>query len=88
MSVTTKLDTLDFIINILLEHEKKLDLLIDRLEKNTDLIADIIKKEKLIEVMWYIWSPKRYLTCLRARVYWGVTDGVSFTLFKAVLKYL
>jgi len=48
MSVKTKLDTLDFIINILLEHEKKLDLLIDRLENNTDLIEDIIKKEKFI----------------------------------------
>jgi len=51
MSANTKLDTLDFIINILIEHEKKLDLLIDRLEKNTDLIEDIIKKEKLIEMM-------------------------------------
>jgi hypothetical protein len=51
MSVNTKLDTLDFIINILLEHEKKLDLLIDRLEKNTDLIEDIIKKEKLIKMV-------------------------------------
>lgn len=51
MSVKSKLDTLDFIINILIEHEKKLDLLIDRLEKNTNLIEDIIKKEKLIEMM-------------------------------------
>jgi len=51
MSVKNKLDTLDFIINILLEHEKKLDLLIDRLEKNTDMIENIIKKEKLLEVM-------------------------------------
>jgi hypothetical protein len=51
MSANTKLDTLDFIINILIEHEKKLDLLIDRLEKNTDMIEDIIKKKKLIEMM-------------------------------------
>jgi hypothetical protein len=51
MSANTKLDTLDFIINILIEHEKILDLLIHRLEKNTDLIEDIIKKEKLIEMM-------------------------------------
>ena len=51
MSVKSKLDTLDFIINILIEHEKKLDLLIDRLEKNTNMIEDIIKKEKLIEMM-------------------------------------
>ena len=51
MSVSSKLDTLDFIINTLIEHEKKLDLLICRLEKNTDLIEKIIKKEKLIEAM-------------------------------------
>jgi hypothetical protein len=51
MSANTKLDTLDFVINILIEHEKKLDLLIERLEKNTDLIRDIIKKEKFIEMM-------------------------------------
>jgi len=51
MSVKSKLDTLDFIINILIEHEKKLDLLIDRLEKNTNMIEDIIKEEKLIEMM-------------------------------------
>ena len=51
MSVSKKLDALDFIINTLIEHEKKLDLLIDRLEKNTDLIENIIKKEKLIKAM-------------------------------------
>jgi len=51
MSVSKKLDVLDFIINTLIEHEKKLDLLIDRLEKNTDLIENIIKKEKLIKAM-------------------------------------
>ncbi len=51
MSVSNKLDTLDFIINILIEHEKKLDLLIDRLEKNTNLLDNIIKKEKVIKVM-------------------------------------
>ena len=51
MSVQTKLDTLDFIINMLLKHEKQLDLLIDRLEKHTDMIEDIIKKEKLINIM-------------------------------------
>ena len=51
MSANTKLDTLDFVINILIEHEKKLDLLIVRLEKNTNLIEDIIKRKKLIEIM-------------------------------------
>lgn len=47
MSSKSKMDTLDFIINVLIEHEKKLDLLIQRLERNTDLIQDMIKKEKL-----------------------------------------
>ena len=65
MSVKTKLDTLDFIISILIEHEKKLDLLIDRLENNADLIENIIKKEKLVEATWYVRSTKRYLICLR-----------------------
>jgi len=49
MSAKSKIDTLDFIINVLIEHEKKLDLLIQRLERNTDLIQDMIKKEKLIQ---------------------------------------
>ena len=51
MNISNKLDTLDFIINILIEHEKKLDLLIDRLEKNANLLDNIIKKEKVIKVM-------------------------------------
>ena len=51
MSVQTKLDTLDFIINMLLKHERQLDLLIDRLEKHIDMIDNIIKKEKLINIM-------------------------------------
>jgi len=49
MSAKSKIDTLDFIINVLVEHEKKLDLLIQRLERNTDLIQDMIKKKKLIQ---------------------------------------
>jgi len=51
MSSKSKIDTLDFIINVLIEHEKKLDLLIQRLERNTDLIQDMIKKETLIQEM-------------------------------------
>ena len=51
MSVQTKLDNLDFIINMLLKHERQLDLLIDRLEKHIDMIDNIIKKEKLINIM-------------------------------------
>lgn len=46
-SVTNKLDALDFIINMLIDHEKRLDVLIERLEKNTDLIQQMIKTEKL-----------------------------------------
>ena len=49
MNSKSKIDTLDFIINILVEHEKKLDLLIERLERNTDLIQDIIKKATLVQ---------------------------------------
>jgi hypothetical protein len=32
MSAKSKMDTLDFIINVLIEHEKKLDIIIERLE--------------------------------------------------------
>jgi hypothetical protein len=49
MSANSIMDTLDFIINVLIEHEKKLDLLIQRLERNTDLIQDMIKKEKILQ---------------------------------------
>ncbi len=42
-----KMNTLDFIINVLIEHEKKLDNIIERLERNAEMIEDIIKKEKL-----------------------------------------
>ena len=41
-----KMNTLDFIINVLIEHEKKLDNIIERLERNAEMIEDIIKKEK------------------------------------------
>jgi hypothetical protein len=47
MSVKTKMDTLDFVIKILIEHEKKLDILIERLENNTQYIENIIKKIEL-----------------------------------------
>ena len=32
-NLNRKMDTLDFIINILIEHEKRLDNIIDRIEK-------------------------------------------------------
>ena len=46
-NLSRKMDTLDFIINILIEHEKRLDNIIERLEKNAEAIEDIIKREKL-----------------------------------------
>jgi hypothetical protein len=48
--ITNKLDALDFVINMLIEHEKRLDILIERLEKNTDLIQEMIKTEKLSQL--------------------------------------
>jgi len=53
MSVKNKLDVLDFIINILMEHEKRLEYLIEKLEKNTELIQNMIKTEKLSQVAKY-----------------------------------
>lgn len=41
------MDTIDFIISVLMEHEKKLDNMIERMEENTDMMENIIKKEKL-----------------------------------------
>ena len=46
MKTQNKLDAIDFIIGILLEHEKKLDVLVDRLEKNTELLENIIENKK------------------------------------------
>lgn len=50
MSVKNKLDVLDFIINVLMEHEKRLEYLIEKLEKNTELIQNMIKTEKLSQI--------------------------------------
>ena len=51
MSVKEKIDTIDFIISVLMEHEKKLDNLIDRMERNTDMMESIIKKEKFSKLI-------------------------------------
>ena len=51
MSVKEKIDTIDFIISVLMEHEKKLDNLIERMERNTEMMESIIKKEKLSNVV-------------------------------------
>lgn len=47
MEIENKLDAIDLIINILIEHEKKLDNIVDRLESYTKSIEYLIKKEKL-----------------------------------------
>ena len=51
MGVKSKLDALDLIINVLIEHEKRLDDIIERLEKNTEAIEDIIKREKISQII-------------------------------------
>ena len=51
MSAKEKLDVIDFIISILMEHEKKLDKLLDRMETNTEMMESILKKEKLSKLM-------------------------------------
>lgn len=47
MEIENKLDAIDLIINILIEHEKRLDNIVDRLESYTKSIEYLIKKEKL-----------------------------------------
>jgi hypothetical protein len=47
MSLKSKIDTLDFIINVLIDHEKRLDIMIERLERHTEMIEKIIKREML-----------------------------------------
>ena len=47
MSVKSKMDTLDFIINMIIEHEKKLNMIIDRLENYAQDIDNLIKRERL-----------------------------------------
>jgi len=51
MGVKSKLDALDLIINVLIEHEKRLDDIIGRLEKNTEVIEEIIKREKISRII-------------------------------------
>jgi hypothetical protein len=47
MSLENKIDTLDFIINVLIDHENKLDVMIERLERHAEMIEKIIKREIL-----------------------------------------
>jgi hypothetical protein len=50
MGVENKLDAIDLVINILIEHEKKLDSIVERLEAYTQSIEHIIKKETLYNI--------------------------------------
>jgi len=50
MGVENKLDAIDLVINILIEHEKKLDSIVERLETYTQSIEHIIKKETLYDI--------------------------------------
>ena len=50
MSVKDKMDVLDLIISILMEHEKRLDNSVERLENNIESIEHLIKKEKIYSV--------------------------------------
>ena len=47
MTIKNKMDALDLLINILIEHEKKLDSIIERLENHEQNIEHIIKRESL-----------------------------------------
>ena len=57
MSVKDKMDVLDLIINILMEHEKRLDNIVERLENNIESIEYLIKKEKIYTVSQIERSP-------------------------------
>jgi len=57
MGIKSKLDALDLIINVLIEHEKKLDDIIEKLEKNTETIEEIIKKERISRIMGTLKNP-------------------------------
>ncbi len=50
MGVENKLDAIDLVINILIEHEKKLDSIVERLETYTQSIEHIIKKETIYNI--------------------------------------
>ena len=48
MKSDNRMDALDFVINILLEHEKRLDAIIERLESLTHYIEIVLSKEEVI----------------------------------------
>ena len=45
----TRMDALDFVINTLLEHEKRLDVIIERLENITHNIEIVLSREKIMQ---------------------------------------
>lgn len=49
MKSDNRMDALNFVINILLEHEKRFDVIIERLEKITHNIEIVLSREKVVQ---------------------------------------
>ena len=49
MKSDMRMETLDFVINVLLEHEKRLDIIIKRLEDITHDLEIALSREKVIQ---------------------------------------
>jgi len=49
MKSDMRMETLDFVINVLLEHEKRLDMIIERLEDITHNLEISLSREKVIQ---------------------------------------
>jgi hypothetical protein len=49
MKSDNRMDALDFVINTLLEHEKRLDVIIERLENITHNIEIVLSGEKIMQ---------------------------------------
>jgi len=49
MKSDMRMETLDFVINVLLEHEKRLDIIIERLEDITHNLEISLSREKVIQ---------------------------------------
>ena len=49
MKSDNRMEALDFVINVLLEHEKRLDIIIERLEDITHNLEIALSREKVIQ---------------------------------------
>ncbi len=49
MKSDNRMEALDFVINILLEHEKRLDVVIKRIEDITYNLEVVLSKEKIMQ---------------------------------------